>query len=286
MKVSGFTFIRNAIKYDYPIVEAITSILPICDEFVVAVGESEDETMQLIEGINSPKIKILPTIWDDTLRDNGRVLAVETDKAFQAVAKDSDWAFYIQGDEVVHEQYLEKIKEAMLLWKDNPTVEGLLFHYKHFYGSYKYIGDSRSWYRREVRIIRPRQDIFSYRDAQGFRKKPNQKLRVKLIEAYIYHYGWVKPPRKQFEKRMEFNRLWSPEDLSMDAHDFNYQDIESLTIFDGTHPAVMQERYERYNWVFEFDHSKAKIKLKNKILHAIYKNTGVWLFEYQNYVRI
>ena len=40
MRVSGFTFIRNAIHYDYPIVEAIHSILPLCDEVVVAVGNS------------------------------------------------------------------------------------------------------------------------------------------------------------------------------------------------------------------------------------------------------
>lgn len=49
MKVCGFTFIRNAEKYDFPIVEAITSILPICDKFVVAVGESEDNTRAIIK---------------------------------------------------------------------------------------------------------------------------------------------------------------------------------------------------------------------------------------------
>ena len=50
MKVCGFSFIRNAVKYDYPIVESIRSILPICDKFVVAVGNSEDNTLQLIAG--------------------------------------------------------------------------------------------------------------------------------------------------------------------------------------------------------------------------------------------
>lgn len=106
MKIAGFTFVRNAIKFDYPIIEAITSILPICDEVVVAVGNSEDDTLGLIKSINSPKIKIIETIWDDSLREGGRVLAVETDKALAAVSPDVDWCFYIQGDEVVHEQYL------------------------------------------------------------------------------------------------------------------------------------------------------------------------------------
>src|SRR6187402_2499334 len=113
MKVAGFTFIRNAVKNDYPIVEAITSILPICDEFIVAVGNSEDATEELIQAIGSPKIKIIHTTWDDTLREGGRVLAVETDKAMDAISSDTDWCFYIQGDEVIHEQYLPAIKSAM-----------------------------------------------------------------------------------------------------------------------------------------------------------------------------
>ena len=127
MKVSGFTFIKNAIKYDYPIVEAIQSILPICDEVVVAVGKSEDETMALIKSIDPSKIKIIETEWDESLREGGRVLAVETDKAFKAISKDSDWAFYIQGDEVIHANYLPTIQNTMRQALDNPAVEGLLF---------------------------------------------------------------------------------------------------------------------------------------------------------------
>ena len=105
MKVTGFSFVKNAIIYDYPIIEAITSILPICDEFIVAVGKSDDETLELIKSINPEKIKIVETEWDESLREGGRVLAVETDKAFKAISADSDWAFYIQGDEVVHESH-------------------------------------------------------------------------------------------------------------------------------------------------------------------------------------
>lgn len=104
MFVSGFTFIRNAVRFDYPIVEAIRSILPLCDEVVVAVGRSDDNTRELIEQIGSDKIRILDTVWDDALREGGRVLAEETNKAFAAVNPKADWCFYIQGDEVIHER--------------------------------------------------------------------------------------------------------------------------------------------------------------------------------------
>ena len=124
MKISGFTIVRNAIKYDYPIVEAIMSILPLCDEMIVAVGKSEDDTLQLIRSIDSPKIKIIETIWDERLREGGKVLADETNKAFAAVSGESDWAFYIQGDEVIHEKYLPSIKASMEKFKNDASVDG------------------------------------------------------------------------------------------------------------------------------------------------------------------
>ncbi|MFM6937069.1 MAG: glycosyltransferase family 2 protein, partial [Aquirufa sp.] len=154
MKIAGFTFIRNAVQNDYPIVEAITSILPICDEFVVAVGNSTDGTLELIQAIPSDKIRIIETVWDESAREGGRVFALETDKAYQAISPDTDWAFYIQGDECVHEDDLPNIVAAMQTHSDNPTVEGLLFHYKHFYGSYDYVAVSRRWYRREIRVVK------------------------------------------------------------------------------------------------------------------------------------
>ena len=142
MKVTGFTFIRNAVKYDYPVVEAIKSILPVCNDFVVAVGKSDDNTIDLIQNIDKQKISIIETVWDDSpeMKKGGRVFALETDKAFQAIPADSDWAFYIQGDEVIHEKYLDNIYLSMERFKDDIQVDGLLFNYLHFYGSYDYVG--------------------------------------------------------------------------------------------------------------------------------------------------
>lgn len=286
MKVTGFTFIRNAIKYDYPVVEAITSILPVCDEFVVAVGKSEDETLQLIKNIISPKIKIVETVWDDTLRKGGQVLAAETNKALKAVSPDSTWTFYIQADECIHEKYLPAIKEAMLKWKDDKQVEGLLFNYLHFYGSYDYTGDSRKWYRKEIRITRNDSGITSYRDAQGFRKN-GEKLKVKPVDAFVYHYGWVKPPQLQQAKREVFNRLWHDEEWMKknikQVNEFDYSQIDSLAQFRDTHPAVMQQRIKDKNWKFIFDPSQKKLALKSRILMFIEQTTGWRVGEYKNY---
>ena len=267
MKVTGFTFIRNAIKYEYPIIESITSILPICDAFVVAVGNSDDDTLNLIRGIDPDKITIIETVWDDSLRTDGKVLAIETDKAFRAIAEDSDWNFYIQGDEVVHEKYLDTIYSAMKKWKDNTEVDGLLFKYMHFYGSYDYIGASTQWYRHEIRVVKNNKNIYSYRDAQGFRKGNNEKLNVKAIDAYIYHYGWVREPKALQRKQLDFNRLWH-DDAWIDRNikkgeEFDYTGIDALNKFTGTHPKVMQNLINRKNWTFEFDLTFNKLSVKD-----------------------
>jgi hypothetical protein len=286
MKVSGFTFIRNAITYDYPIVEAIRSILPLCDEVVVAVGNSEDATLQLIQSID-PKVRIIETVWDDTVREGGRTLALETDKAYAAISKDSDWAFYIQGDEVLHEQYYPVIQAAMVNYKDNPSIDGLLFNYLHFYGSYDYIGSSISWYPDEIRIIRVRKDIFSYRDAQGFRKQPNDKLNVKRIDAWMYHYGWVKPPEKMQLKQASFHKMWH-DDEWVNEHveqvaEFDYfKNIAALKLFNGTHPAVMLPRIEQKNWSFNYDISFNREKKKDKLKRIIKRVFG-WDIRYKNF---
>ncbi|MFZ1750572.1 MAG: glycosyltransferase family 2 protein [Saprospiraceae bacterium] len=286
MYVSGFTFIRNAIQYDYPILEAIKSILPICDEVVVAVGKSEDETLQLIKSLDSEKIKIIVTVWDDSLREGGEVLAKETDKAFAAINPKADWCFYIQGDEVIHEKYLDVVYEGMKQWENDPAVDGLLFHYLHFYGSYDYVATSSGWYKKEIRIIRNNKKIYSYRDAQGFRKEDNQKLCVKPIDAYIYHYGWVKPPAAMQAKQHTFQKLWHTDRWIADnipmVEEYDYGDIDVLTRFDQDHPMVMKERIERLNWKFTRDISKNKISLKEKLKSYVQKHFGLD-FNYKNY---
>jgi hypothetical protein len=278
MKVTGFSFVKNAIIYDYPVVEAIRSILPICDEFVVAVGKSDDETLELIRSIDPEKIRIVETVWDESLREGGRVLAIETDKAFKAISKDSDWAFYIQGDEV--------IREAMEKYKDHKEVDGLLFHYKHFYGSYDYVGASASWYPNEIRVIKNDPSIYSYRDAQGFRKGDDKKLNVVPIEAYMYHYGWVKAPKAMQRKQENFNKYWHDdqwvEEHVVKAEEFDYEGhVRELELFAETHPAVMIERIERLNWKFAYDISKRKKSTKDK-LKAFLKRIG-WDTTYRNY---
>lgn len=287
MKVAGFSFIRNAVRFDYPIAEALLSITPLCDAIYVAVGNSEDDTLAKIQALLPEKIRILETIWDDGLREGGRVLAVETDKIFQFVPPEYDWCIYIQGDEVLHEAGHPEIKEAMQCYMNTKEVDGFLLKYHHFYGSYDYLAESSNFYRNEIRIIRNNKQIYSYRDAQGFRKNNNEKLQVIPLQAYMHHYGWVRQPKAMQDKQLNFNKLWHDdswiEEHVVKADEFDYGNIQTITLFKGTHPTVMQQRIQTMNWKFDYDISRSKYSFKDVVKRFLFRWFGIDL-NYKNYI--
>jgi hypothetical protein len=289
MKVCGFTIVRNGIKYDYPVVESIKSILPLCDKMVVAVGKSEDGTLDLIKSIDSEKIIIIESVWDDTLKEGGKVLAVETNKAMDAIPDDFNWCIYIQADEAIHENSFSAIKHAMNEWLDVPEVEGLLFKYHHFWGTYDYIGINRQWYKNEIRIIRNDKLIRSYRDAQGFRRN-NCKLKVKPVDAHIYHYGYVRSPAIMKNKMKDFSELYHTDEglrkEILKINNFNYDDADAVKRFTGSHPAVMKKRIGEMGWDVKIDEKRFRMSIKDRLLFFFETTFNYRLFEYKNYVKV
>mgnify|MGYP000853073429 FL=1 len=263
MKISGFSFVRNGEKLYYPSAEAIKSILPICDEFVVAVGkgDEDDHTRELIAAINDPKLRIIDTVWEEKYCHRGMINSYQTDIAMKACS--GDWLFYVQADEVVHEKYLPTIKARCEELLPDSEVEGLLFSYKHFWGDYKHYQGGHGWYPWEIRIVRNLPNIHSYQSAQSFRwfehyDNPRQetgtrKLRVAKVDAYIYHYGWVRPPHLMQNKRRALDSVhWGK--ARAEAHYsavpqyFDYGPLDRLKTFDESHPAVMMDMISRFDW--------------------------------------
>ena len=255
MKVSGFTICRNAVKFDYPIVEVLHSALPIVDEFIVNVGQSNDGTLELIRSIESDKIRIVESYWDDSMKKDGLLFSKETNVALAQCT--GDWAFYLQADEVLHAKDYERIPKALRDHLSDPVVLGFTFRYLHFYGDYWTVNP---WgYHRAVRIIRNDGQVESCGDAVGFWLKADQgylqsrhKDRLKPSGATIYHYGWVKPGRVLLDKfRYQVARhvgdQTDPQLTQLLAQDsYGFEDYDIMKNFGGTHPAVMADRINRY----------------------------------------
>lgn len=310
MKISGFTMVRNATKLYYPVKASICSILPIVDEFVIALGncDDDDRTLEEINSINSPKIRIIHTEWDMKAYPNGTEYAHQTDIAKNACT--GDWLFYLQVDEVIHEKYLPIIKNRCEALLHDKEVEGLLFDYVHFWGDYKHYIVSHSWYAKEIRIIRNDAQIHSWRDAQSFRRIPDFdgqnyyqkegtfKLKVADAGASVYHYGWVRPPQLMQKKYSSFVADYKGREnahlhMKYKAPEFDYGNLDALKFFNETHPQVMQSMLERFNWQEQLDNSKYNTnrvihkheKWKNRCLSFIeeYLLGGRKIFTFKNY---
>jgi hypothetical protein len=267
MKISGFTMGRNAHKLYYPMRHSIESILPLVDEFIVVLGQSDqdDRTRWEVENIGSPRIRIIDTVWDIEKYPRGMEHAHQTDLAKEACT--GDWLFYLQSDEVVHEKDLETIRKRCQELLTDRETEGLLFRYLHFWGDYEHLQDSHCWYRKEIRIIRNDPGIHSWESAQSFRRIPRFdglnyrqqegtfKLKVAEVDAEIFHYGWVRPPTVMQEKIKAFSINHQGKKKVEDqvaSHKFDsgydYGNLAGLTRFRGTHPAVMEPWIARFDW--------------------------------------
>lgn len=287
MRISGFTFVRNAIDLYYPVVESITSVLPLCDEFVVAAGDSTDGTTDLLRTIRSPKLRIVETTWDPALFVRGAIFAQQTDVALDACT--GDWAFYVQADEVIHERDVPVIEASLGRHLDDRRIEGLLFDYLHFFGDYGHVQVSHNWYGREIRVVRTGIGVRSWHDAQGFRRQ-GQKLRVVHSGACVYHYGWVRPPRELRRKLRAFTAAYGHP--APEARDEPRRDAAELgrlwgrRRFAGTHPAVMRRRIDERNWMLRpgrptgARHDRVRVQLLSFVENHIF---GFRVGERRNY---
>jgi glycosyltransferase involved in cell wall biosynthesis len=315
MKISGFTMGKNALKLYYPMRHSVESILPLVDEFVVVLGDSDadDRTRAEIEAIGSNKIRIIDTVWDIEKYPRGMEHAHQTDIAMSHCS--GDWLFYLQSDEVVHERDLEIIKQRCEELLGHREVEGLLFRYRHFWGDYAHVQDGHCWYRKEIRIVRNLPDTHSWESAQSFRKIPDFdglnyrqqtgtfKLKVAEVDAEIFHYGWVRPPRVMQNKIKAFrtNHRGHASVAAQEAkhhfdRNFDYGNLARYTTYSGTHPAVMKPWIEKFDWQDQLRFSgpvtsknplRAKHdRIKYRVISWIEKKLlgGRRLGEFKNYI--
>ena len=247
-RVSGFSMVRNAIKYGYPVAESLRSLAPLVDEMVVAVGKSDDGTLELVRSLDLPDLRIIETVWDESLRVGGRVLAQQTNVALAQCRL--PWAFYLQADEVVHEEDHARIRAALGRWGEDEGVDALRFRFLHFEGTYAYVNWVRYW--KQCRVIRNNGRVVSVGDAAGFGRVDGRKLRVRKTGAKIYHYGWARAPEVLKQKTLAFQKLYHDDAYVAARYDEvppeYLSDVDIAFRFRGTHPAVMTERIDGMNW--------------------------------------
>ncbi|MDC1447523.1 glycosyltransferase [Candidatus Thioglobus sp.] len=261
MKVSAFTFIKNGKILGYPFLQSIQSVLPIVDEFIVNVGKSEDNTLDLIKSLSSPKIRIIESTWNDTMKDRGYVYGQQ--KMIAQFNCTGDWAFYIEGDEVYHENDLKKIQSSMRMHLNDANVEALVFDFNHFYGNVNSVLNSPGWYRSEARIIK--NSVRSYAPDGLFwlvldSNKKGRYPKAKHTGVNCYHYGWVRSEVEMNLKSSKVQKYWGGKHVKID---YTQMDQSIIKKFKGSHPKIILDWIPKDAGVYQTDSSyKATQKQK------------------------
>ena len=301
MKISGFTIVRNGERFEYPYLESIRSLIPLVDEVVINVGRGDDKTLKEVQNLalnessSQKKIIIFESEWaldDPEKKRDGKILSEQTNLSLERCT--GDWCIYLQADEVLHEDDYEVLKTSLRTYWKNPKVEGLLFDYRHFYGSYDIVQHSRSSYRREVRAIKNGLQIQSVGDAQSFRHSTGRKIWVAHSNARIFHYGWVRSPDAMKKKTFFMDQLYhgdpsseaAKEEIPHTGDNYRYKRFWGLRRFQETHPHVMSERIKNKGWKWDFENSPFVLNWKDsgKVRSDLFERfTGIRPFEYKSY---
>ena len=284
MKVSGFSFIRDGVRLGYPFEESIRSALPVCDEFVVAVGRCEDGTLERLRAMQEPKLRIVETTWNEACRSHGFVYGQQ--KMIAQFNCTGDWAFYLEGDEVLHEDDLDHLRAAMQLYLEDLEVEVLAFDYFHFYGDTRHLHISSQAYRKAARVIRNSirsiapdglyWAVIKDRTWHGGRNKRRTRYpRAAALNIPIYHYGNARHERYVQAKAAAGNQYWTEKQ----AFSSSYADIDSQQLgpFTGTHPALMSDwlaKHANDNFSPDPQHTLTRRERKHRRLAKLEQRFG------------
>lgn len=276
MKVSGFTFVRNGNLLGYPYIESIRSLLLVCDEVIVAVGNSDDNTLETIKSIDSDKIRIIETTWNEAMTDRGYTYAQQ--KMIAQFNCTGDWAFYLEGDEIIHEKDVLIIRAQMAKYLDDKSVEALVFDYYHFYGTKDNIAISPRWYKRAPRIIR--NTIRTWAPDGLFwvvmdQNKHGRYPKSALVGCHLYHYGHIRKISAMNEKNKRVERYWGK--TPNEFIGYGNVDSQSLAKFTGSHPQVVDtwlNTSTETQLIFNPDYKLTRREKRHRVMMIVSKLLG------------
>ena len=291
MKISFFSFIRDGVRLGYPFEESIRSALALCDEFVIAVGESADGTLARLQALNEPKLRILPTTWNENVRTHGFVYGHQ--KMIAQYCCTGDWAFYLEGDEVLHEDDIGPLRAVMENYQGDADVEALAFDYCHFWGNPDTLRTTPGMYRKATRAIKNNLRVYApdglywavirEKNLLGRRNKRRTRYpRTADTGIRIYHYGNVRAEHYLATKAETVNQYWG-----RNIWHSSYANIDPTTVepFTGTHPAVIRqwlEQHASHEFKVNPDYQLSRREKKHKLLARLERRFG-WDFSKRHF---
>lgn len=213
--LAGCLIIKNGTKFDYPFQQAIESVLPICDEFVVVEGVGEDDTYERLLAMREKdqKIQVVRSKMERKVSELSRAtdLSISLTKC--------DYYLQIQGDEGINEFSCRRIRSVV----DRGGFDILQTRIFHFWSSFDTVYIPKVFYDYVWRVARRSlfPQLHSIGDAMNLGPLSLPGLRTLALpetEAYWLHYGFVRNPKQMVEKCYEFFPWWSQDPEKWEEH--------------------------------------------------------------------
>lgn len=239
MKIYGFTYVRNGETLGYPYLEAIRCLSELCDAVYVAVGDSTDCTRELVAAV--PAVHVIDTIWDDALRQGGKIFSIQANTALRELRKNHSegWALHLQADQIVLRDDFAQIR-ADFERAEASGCDALAMRFLHFWHTPRAIAYSKRWFPQTVVAARVGSKVESVGDSQSLGGYS------KLFESdvNVFHYGHALGDKFYEQKQRTLHRWWHPDsaiDTVMKKSAGKDREEPSLPYL-GPHPVWMQSR--------------------------------------------
>lgn len=246
-KISVYTTTTNSIQNEYFAIEGIRSALLFADEVVVMDGGSTDNTIDQINKIGDPRVKIYTNKW---LHSLGKSMT-GINKSLSLGYCTGDWCVLMDSDEVFHEDDVEQIKRLPSVVSDD--IVGIKFNTIHFYKDYNHImngcPDWKDLYNDKVYMVRNGLCVHhgavntepdAHVDLHG---KPLDPSKTILTSVKVFHYGHARSKEAYVKKLNHIEGRhsgwkWKP----VDSKSFEWMPDYKLRDLKDSHPMVMKER--------------------------------------------
>lgn len=260
----------NVTIMDYPLEEAVYTALQICDEAVIVMGQSQDDTEQrvwsIFEGYEPGRVVMCKQyfVYDRGWQQRWWNFAV--------AQTDAEWLLWLDADEAIHEGKVGKIHDLM----EKPDCGLIRFPFLHFYATKDYairmplVHNTRmgrrsigyrmvNWCTDQTPNNAACQVVFGLDGIEANAHSWEGEY-IEDVDAPIYHYGWCRDATALAISQVK-HRAWYADGGGLERgtipmvrpHPFDVKGKLSngrLARWEGSHPAIMDKWFNdhRERW--------------------------------------
>jgi hypothetical protein len=251
--ISAFLITHQCILLDYCLEATINSALAFCDDIYINDGMSTDGTRDLLYNLRDAHGRDRVKLWEREWAHDRKMWTDEKNFLLDKISNNA-YVFAIDADEVIHENDMPTIKQAV-----SHKCPAMSFDVIHFYGRPTHYIEGVNWYKQHTRLWHQSTGIKLVHMAGGCADdvmwpdgKPAHWWGAYRIGARIFHYGNCRDPRALGMKSKKADDLYQNSSEYVggkvaEPRSFDYGfETSGAKPFTGTHPKYIEKWYNSH----------------------------------------